>query len=173
MRIELQIPIEMGEYELPEFASMAGLPLLESKLGKFNWQKEDAFFLYVGDMDKVEYDSYKDRCVDAGFVNEVNEGDVHYTAINDNGYKLSLSYEGYNTIKVELHCPENKEEIEQSKTTTESMTTIEITTNINENTEEMTISLSQYNRNKKFWDTCKKEVVVMEDNGQYEYKRLG
>ena len=44
---------------------------------------------------------------------------------------------------------------------------------LNENTEEMTISLSQYNRNKKYWDTCKKEVVVMEDNGQYEYKRLG
>ena len=44
---------------------------------------------------------------------------------------------------------------------------------LNENNEKIVISQKQYDKNKKYWEESKKEVIIMEDNGQYEYKRLG
>lgn len=44
---------------------------------------------------------------------------------------------------------------------------------LHENNEKVVISQKQYNKNKKYWEESNKEVIIMEDNSQYEYKRLG
>lgn len=106
MHISLEVPMPMIEYELPAFADNAGLPLPESELGSYHWENSDSFFLYVGNTTVEDYKLYKKECVNAGFTIEPYEGETFYSATNEDGYKLSIGYEGFNRIKIELHCPD-------------------------------------------------------------------
>lgn len=108
MHVTLNAPIPMEEYELPEFAIAAGLPVPESKMGHFNWQNKNSFFLYVGETTKDAYMLYKDACVAAGFTIDPYEYDVVYSATNAEGYKVSLNYKGFNTFTLEFKGPTNE-----------------------------------------------------------------
>lgn len=105
MHISLRAPIPMEEYELPEFAIAAGLPIPESKMGHFNWQNENSFSLYVGETVQDAYMLYKDACVAAGFTIDPYEYDTVYSATNAEGYKVSLNYKGFNTFTLEFNGP--------------------------------------------------------------------
>jgi len=105
MHITLDAPIPMEEYDLPEFAIAAGLPVPGSKMGHFNWQNENSFFLYVGETTKDEYMLYKETCVSAGFTIDPYETGTVYSATNAEGYKVSLNYKGYNIFTLEFKGP--------------------------------------------------------------------
>lgn len=111
MHIALTAPIPMEEYKLPEFAIAAGLPIPESKVGHFNWQNENGFFLYVGETAKDAYILYKDACIAAGFTIDPYEYNTVYSATNAEGYKVSLNYKGFNIFTLEFNGPtgENNE----------------------------------------------------------------
>ena len=105
MHITLDAPIPMEEYDLPEFAIAAGLPIPGSKMGHFNWQNENSFFLYVGETTKDEYMLYKETCVSAGFTIDPYESGTVYSAANTEGYKVSLNYKGFNIFTLEFKGP--------------------------------------------------------------------
>ena len=111
MHITLNAPIPMEEYVLPEIAVAAGLPTPESKMGHFNWQNENGFFLCVGETTKDAYMFYKDSCVAAGFTIDPYEYNTVYSAANSEGYKVSLNYKGFNIFTLEFKGPtgENNE----------------------------------------------------------------
>lgn len=106
MHITLDAPIPMENFELPEYAVAAGLPVPSSSTGHYNWKNTDSFFLYVGETSKDDYVLYKDACVAAGFVGDPYEYNTVYSAINAVGYKVSLNYKGFNIFTLEFHGPE-------------------------------------------------------------------
>lgn len=110
MSITLQAPIPMEDFEIPEFAVASGLPIPSSKKGKFNWQYEDRFYLYVGETSKDEFLIYKKSCIDAGFINEPYEGELAYSATNSEGYNVSLRYKGCNVITIEFQSPKSDDD---------------------------------------------------------------
>ena len=107
MHITLDAPIPMEDFELPEYAVAAGLPIPSSSKGHFNWQNTDSFFLYVGETSKEDYMLYKDACVAAGFTGDPYEYNTVYSATNAEGYKLSLNYKGFNIFTLEFHGPDS------------------------------------------------------------------
>lgn len=106
MHITLDAPIPMEDFELPEYAVAAGLPIPSSSKGHFNWQNTDSFFLYVGETSKEDYMLYKDACVAAGFTGDPYEYNTVYSATNAEGYKVSLNYKGFNIFTLEFHGPD-------------------------------------------------------------------
>ncbi|MBP3936204.1 MAG: hypothetical protein IK954_01305 [Clostridia bacterium] len=106
MHITLDAPIPMEDFELPEYAVAAGLPIPSSSKGHFNWQNTDSFFLYVGETSKEDYMLYKDACVAAGFTGDPYEYNTVYSATNAKGYKVSLNYKGFNIFTLEFHGPD-------------------------------------------------------------------
>lgn len=105
MHITLNAPIPMEDFELPEYAILAGLPVPSSSRGHFNWQNENSFFLYVGETSKEVYMLYKDACVSAGFTSDPYEYNTVYSATNSEGYKVSLNYKGFNIFSLEFSGP--------------------------------------------------------------------
>ncbi len=105
MHISLDAPIPMENFELPEYAIMAGLPVPSSSIGHFNWQNTDGFFLYVGETSKEDYFIYKNACVAAGFINDPYEYNTVYTATNADGYQVSLNYKGFSIFTLEFRGP--------------------------------------------------------------------
>ena len=107
MHISLHAPIPMEQYELPEFAIIAGLPIPESKVGHINWQNENSFSIYVGETSKEDYMLYIEACVAAGFTGDPYESNTVYAATNAAGYKVSLNYKGFNIFALEFYGPDS------------------------------------------------------------------
>lgn len=119
VHITLDAPIPMEDFELPEYAIAAGLPVPSSNTGHYNWQNTDSFFLYVGETSKDDYMLYKDACVAAGFTGDPYEYNTVYSATNAAGYKVSLNYKGFNIFTLEFHGPEGSGSNNTENNTTE------------------------------------------------------
>lgn len=125
MSITLTAPMALEEYELPDFAVKAGLPAPNSKMGKYDLQAEDRFWLYVGNTTPEDFVAYKEKCIAAGFTIDSAFGDEFYRATNSKGFFVSISYEGFNTIKI-VFRDDNESNIKtsaSSKATTASIST--------------------------------------------------
>lgn len=109
LKIRVNTPREMSNFSLPEYALDAGLPCPKSQLGCYNWKNEDEFFLYVGNTTQEELTEYKEKCLDAGFKYDIYEYSTNYSAVNEQGYKVTLRYEGYYTISIKFACPDEME----------------------------------------------------------------
>ncbi len=102
MWIKLDPPIEMGALRWPNGAIGKMIPQPDSKTGKTNSEKENSFSLYVGDTTLDQFNTYADKCAEAGFDVEYDRGDKHYSADNKDGYHLSLKFEGFNIMSIEI-----------------------------------------------------------------------
>ena len=105
MHITLNAPIPMDNFQIPQYAVEAGLPIPSSSMGYFKWQNTDSFLLYVGNTSKEDYFIYKNTCIAAGFTNDPYEYNTVYSAMNANGYKVSLNYEGFDVFTLEFRSP--------------------------------------------------------------------
>lgn len=102
MTIQLDVPMELTEFEWPKNGVTGSFPKPESNIGKIEWEQEDSFLIYVGNTPIEAYRQYVDRCADAGYTVDYEKGDKYYRADNADGYHLELSYEGFNTMYIRV-----------------------------------------------------------------------
>lgn len=104
-RIELKKPMEMSEISWP--ASKAGnqLPAPESTVGKFSSEHDEDFFVYIGNTSKESYNNYVKACSEKGFTVDYDKGDDYYTAKNSEGWRVSIKYEGFNIMSIDIDKP--------------------------------------------------------------------
>lgn len=133
MNIYLDAPEEMAEFEWPTSGLGAILPIPKSNIGKISWNNSETFIVHLGNTNIQEYNEYVKSCEQKGFTIDYSKGDTTYSALNQEGYKISLMYLGFNRIEIALKAPE--------KTTTE-ITTNETTANETTPTETTTPSTS-------------------------------
>ena len=103
--IELKKPMEMSEISWP--ASKAGnqLPVPESTVGKFTGEHDDDFFVYIGNTSKESYSNYVKACSEKGFTVDYDKGDDYYRAKNSEGWSVSIKYEGFNIMSIDIDKP--------------------------------------------------------------------
>lgn len=103
--IKLEKPMEMSEISWP--ASKAGnqLPVPESTVGKFSSEHDDDFFVYIGNTSKESYNNYVKACSEKGFTVDYDKGDDYYRAKNSEGWKVSIKYEGFNIMSIDIDKP--------------------------------------------------------------------
>lgn len=105
LSIKLQKPMEMSEISWP--ASKAGnqLPVPESTVGKFTGEHDDDFFVYIGNTSKESYNNYVKACSEKGFTVDYDKGDDYYRAKNSEGWSVSIKYEGFNIMSIDIDKP--------------------------------------------------------------------
>lgn len=106
LSVDLERPIEMTTLRWPGGTGGSIVPKPESNIGNVDWEHENEFMLYVGNTTLEDYQKYVDKCADAGFSVDYSRHDKSYRASNPDGYRLSLSYKGFNTMSVRLYPPE-------------------------------------------------------------------
>lgn len=140
LSIRLEAPMEMEEIKWPESIVGKMLPTPVSKVGKFSYEYEDNFFVYVGETSLDDFKDYVQKCSDNGFTVDYRNGDDFYYADNQDGYSLSLNYKVNNIMTIQI-SPPNKEISSTVDETATEMTILEETesetthTSITANTE--------------------------------------
>lgn len=106
MSLTLDAPEKMDVISWPESGLAALLPTPNSTVGKINWDRDTGFCINIGNTTKTEFTSYVDACSKSGFTVDYERENGYYRAYNDEGYYLSLSYEGGNVMRIEIKAPE-------------------------------------------------------------------
>ena len=119
MRVQLDAPMEFGTISWPSSTAGKLLPTPKSTTGKFSYEHDDNFFVYVGNTSKADFDAYVVACSDKGFTVDYDKGDTYYYADNADGWHISLKYEGNNVMSINIDSPDD----EESNDTTSSDTT--------------------------------------------------
>ena len=105
MEIELEKPIEMSAIAWPTSKAGNQLPAPKSTTGKFSYENDDGFSVYIGNTSKDDYNSYVKACSDKGFTVNYNKDDNFYDADNNAGWHVSIKYEGNNIMSIDIDAP--------------------------------------------------------------------
>lgn len=108
LSINLEAPMEMNTITWPAGTAGKVLPPPESNIGKFSFEYDDSFFVYIGNTSKEDFAEYINTCSEAGFNVDYSKGDNYYFANNSEGWNLSLNYEGNNIMSISINAPEEE-----------------------------------------------------------------
>lgn len=134
MYIDLDAPIEMGTLNWPKSEIAGLLPLPKSTVGKVSTDTENGCYIYVGETSIDDFNAYADECSDQGFSVDYERGDKFYNAKDENGNKLSLSYQGNNVMVIQIRKPDETETNEsETKQESEQPSVTEQETELEEN----------------------------------------
>lgn len=118
LTVKLNIPMELSEITWPISNVGKLLPTPKSTIGKFSYENESGFFVYIGDTTKKDYQEYVNDCTEKGFTVNYNKGDNYYYAYNSEGFYISLKYQGNNIMSISID--KSSEEIEDDNTSVTS-----------------------------------------------------
>lgn len=110
MTITLKSPMKMAPISWPTSTAGKQLPIPQSSVGKFSYEQEDSFYVYVGNTPKADFTQYVKQCSDAGFTANYKKGDDYYYADNAEGWHVDIRYEGNNVMSVSLKAPKEAED---------------------------------------------------------------
>lgn len=105
LSIDVDAPKAVGTFEWPKSEIVSLLPVPKSNTGSISSESSHHFIVYVGDTPKEEYNLYVNACSEKGFIIDYQKGDDYYYAYNENGYYLSLKYEGFNIMRISIDEP--------------------------------------------------------------------
>lgn len=80
MDIALDAPIKMSEIQWPTSTVGNLLPVPKSTVGKFSYEHDDSFYVYIGETSEADYSEYVIACSDKGFNINYDKGDTYYYA---------------------------------------------------------------------------------------------
>lgn len=120
MSIRLKAPLQLESITWPVSELGQHLPQPESTVGRYSYEYENHFFLYVGNTGKTDYDAYVAECMKKGFTIGYEKGDTYYRADDEDGCHVSIDYLGNNIMTVEAKASEEKNTDEASYPATET-----------------------------------------------------
>lgn len=127
MNVYLEAPEEMDEFEWPLNGPGSILPATKSNIGKISWDNSETFIVHVGNTTIDEYKEYVKLCEEYGFNIDYSRDDDFYTALNSDGYKLTLRYLGFDKIEVSVSSPKNEVIETETSELTEVLVETEVT----------------------------------------------
>ena len=107
--IKLEAPMEMSDITWPTGSAGKKIPAPKSTVGKFSYEYDDNFFVYIGGTSKTDYADYVQSCSDRGFNIDYQKGDKYYRADNKEGWHISIEYIGNNIMTIHIDPPEDEE----------------------------------------------------------------
>ncbi|EIK83842.1 hypothetical protein CGSMWGv00703Bmash_01799 [Gardnerella pickettii 00703Bmash] len=107
LSISLNKPMEMSPIVWPSSKAASQLPVPKSTIGNFTSDSDNNLNVYVGNTSREDYNNYVKACTDRGFKVGYDNSKNRYSAKNDAGWHLSLSYEGNSVMNISLSAPDN------------------------------------------------------------------
>ena len=125
MSIQLEAPMEMTAITWPTSTAGKQLPPPKSTTGKFSYEHDDNFFVYVGNTSKADYAEYVNACSEKGFNVDFDKGEDYYYADNSEGWHVSVRYEGNNIMSIDIDAPSEDDDNNTTPSTDSSTQTSE------------------------------------------------
>jgi len=100
--IQLDAPVEMAEFLWPTTGVAKSIPVPKSNVGKIEYDDSDWFCVYVGETSKKEFSAYVEACLKAGFDVDYSRDEIYFYADNDEGISLTVEYEGFNIMRIDV-----------------------------------------------------------------------
>lgn len=107
--ITLDAPMEFSEITWPDSVVGNLLPAPKSLQGKFSYEHDTSFMVYIGETSEADYSEYVATVQDAGFNVDYDKGDTYYNADNADGYHVSIKYEGLNIMSISIDSPDDSD----------------------------------------------------------------
>ncbi len=101
---------DFSDIEWPDTDLAKMLPEPESKYGEIITDSAKSLYVNIGNVDEQQYDSYVKACTEKGFSIDHVRTSLNYSADNEEGYSLNLSYysdDGYMSIMLNAPVPES------------------------------------------------------------------
>lgn len=135
--IDLEKPLETKENAWTDSTLSKKLPTPKSTKGTVVSDSSKYYTFYAVDMSLDDFNDYVADLKEKGFTVDHYKTDESYSAKNSDGYKVSTSYEGFDTVKISITAPEeNDDEEENTATEKEDNKKEDKTDNKNENKKE-------------------------------------
>lgn len=109
MHISVNAAEQYGTLVWPDSVIARMLPIPTSTTGKITQDDEKGFQAYVSNTPIDEFTTYVVACADRGFNIDAYDSAESYSAENNKGYKLFVSYQGNSVISVSVDVPEYSE----------------------------------------------------------------
>ena len=117
--IDLESPLEVKENAWTDSTLSKKLPKPKSTKGKVESDSSKYYTFYASDMSLDDFNDYVEDLKEEGFDIDHYKTDKSYSAKNKDGYKVSVSYEGFNIIRISISLSE--EDTDEEETTTEKV----------------------------------------------------
>ena len=102
--VYLYAPLEMNPVSWPTIGLATLVPAPESTVGAVTSDASKFFHAYVGETDLNAFNQYVKACQDAGFTADYTSSDGYYWAYDEHGVRLEVSYQGFNTMSIDLNA---------------------------------------------------------------------
>lgn len=111
MSIDVTSPPTLNNIKWPDTPLGDLLPKPEYKNGCINENSEDLLSMDLGGISADKYKDYVAEVKKGGYVYNEDENEKHYSAENEDGYRITADYKGNNIISVSIRVPEYKVEL--------------------------------------------------------------
>lgn len=111
MSIDVTSPPTLNNIKWPDIPLGGLLPKPEYKNGCINENSEDLLSMDLGGISADKYKDYVAEVKKGGYVYNEDESEKHYSAENEDGYRITADYKGNNMISVSIGVPEYKVEL--------------------------------------------------------------
>lgn len=89
------------------------IPQPESNRGEITFNSESELYISIHNMSQSQYNDYVSACKEKGFTTDIDESSISFSAYNQDGYKLSLTYfESDSEMSIDLDPPMEMGEIQ-------------------------------------------------------------
>lgn len=100
--LELYAPIKNEIINWPESELTKDIPVPKSLTGEVYSETSGSYIVYLTNLDKVYFNEYIDLCMEKGFVVDYFKSEDYFHADNKDGTSLSITYEGFNTLCIDI-----------------------------------------------------------------------
>ncbi len=107
-------PTQMSEFEWPVSELSSLLPSPSSNMGNVDVDRSDCFVIYVSNTSPDEYSNYVEQVLNSGFSVDYSRKEEYFKADDSNGNHVTISYEGFNTMKIRIEKPEEPKATEET-----------------------------------------------------------
>ena len=112
MDISVDVAKQYGTLVWPDSQIANMLPVPTSTTGEITQDDNKGFQAYVSNTPLDDFKNYAAACADKGFDIDANDMEESYSAKNDDGYNLNVSYQGNNVISISVEEPEYEVSVE-------------------------------------------------------------
>lgn len=106
MDIHLDAPETLESFEWPSNGLALLLPQPASAVGRTVQDDSTEFEIKVGETTKDAYKTYVKACEEAGFTADHSKTDTEFSANNADGYRVTVSYLGFQIMQIRIEAPE-------------------------------------------------------------------
>ncbi|MFI3173948.1 MAG: DUF4839 domain-containing protein [Bacillota bacterium] len=162
LSLNLHAPMAVAPFTWSNQTTAKSLPTPQSNIGKYEWNRDNGFLLYVSDTTENDYITYVNECIASGFDVDIDTGSDYLYAKDIKDNRLTLNYEGNRTMRIELTISDEQVESPASQSSIENDA---VDDEINSDSEDQ-VSTNEINDPEPPTEKEETEVIHTIDNNQ-------